>query len=118
MQIRQGDVYWVDLGIASGSPPAGLRPCVVIQGDAFNQSGIGSTIVCSITTSSVHAEAPGNVKLAPGEAGLKRASVVNVSQLTTLDKSDLLQKVGRLEANRIDAIRAGVALVIARSKWM
>ena len=77
--IRQGQVYWLDFGTAVGSAPAERHPCVVVQNDIFNQSAIGTSVVCLITSNLNRAKAPGNVLLKKGEANLQKASVVNVS---------------------------------------
>jgi mRNA interferase MazF len=102
--IRQGDVYWLDFGPSSGSAPAERHPCVVVQSDVFNRSRIATTVVCLITSNMDRASAPGNVALAKGDARLPKPSVVNVSQLVTVDKIDLEERAGRLP----DAARASV----------
>src|SRR5262245_47136059 len=94
--IRQGDVYWLDFGESAGSAPAERHPCVVVQSDVFNQSRISTTVVCLITSNLNRAAAPGNVSLKKGDAHLPQASVVNVSQIVTVDKSELDERIGRL----------------------
>ena len=89
MTVRQGEVYWLDLGAAPGSGPAHRHPHVVVQNDLFNRSRISTTVVCSVTSKLGRAGAPGNVRLEVGEGGLPKASVVNVSQLYTVDKAEL-----------------------------
>ena len=113
-EIRQGDVYWIDFGRTPGSGPADRHPCVVVQGDLFNRSRIATTVVCLITSNLGRASAPGNVALRKGEANLPKASVVNVSQLLTVDKSDLDERIGRLPADRIDGILRGLHLLFER----
>jgi mRNA interferase MazF len=112
--IRQGDVYWIDFGPPKGSAPADRHPCVVVQSDTFNQSLISTTVVCLITSNLRHALAPGNVALKRGDAHLPKASVVNVSQVTTVDKADLGEQIGRLQPATIDAIRGGLQLLFDR----
>jgi mRNA interferase MazF len=112
--IRQGDVYWVDFGVAAGSAPAERHPCVVVQSDLFNRSRIMTTVVCLVTSNLARAEAPGNVLLEPGEGNLPRPSVVNVSQVVTVDKADLSERVGRLPVTKVDAIRRGLHLLFDR----
>jgi len=112
--IRQGEVYWIDFGAAVGSAPAERHPCVVVQNDLFNRSRIMTTVVCLITSNLTRAEAPGNVLLERGEGDLKRPSVVNVSQVVTVDKSELSERVGRLPAGKVDAIRRGLQLLFDR----
>jgi mRNA interferase MazF len=109
--IHQGDVYWVDLGEPAGSGSGYRHPHVVIQNDVFNASRIRTTIVCALTSNLKRAEAPGNVLLASGEAKLPKASVVLVSQLLTIDKSQLVDYIGTLSNRRIREIVAGVYLL-------
>ena len=110
--IRQGDVYWSDLGTPSGSGPGFLHPYVVVQNDVFNRSNIGTVVVCSLSSSLHLAKAPGNVLLEVGEANLPKRSVVNVSQVYTLDKEDLVEKIGTLSPDRIQEILDGLFLLL------
>jgi mRNA interferase MazF len=110
--IRQGDLYWYDFGVAVGSGPADVHPCVVIQGDDFNSTAIQTTVVCLITSNTRLARAAGNVLLPLGMAGLTKESVVNVSQIFTVDKRHLQERLGRLSAPAVDAIRAGIHLLV------
>jgi mRNA interferase MazF len=110
--IKQGDVYWIDLGEPSGSAPGYRHPHVVIQNDLFNRSRINTVVVCALTSNLRRAEAPGNVLLTPGEANLPKRSVVNVSQIFTVDKSDLVEKIGTLSPQRIREILDGVHLLL------
>jgi len=110
--ISQGDVFWVDFDIPDGSGPGYRRPCVVIQNNLFNISKINTVIVCIITSNMILAKSPGNVLLKKGEGGLPKDSLVNVSQVMTLDKSDLGEKMGALGKVRIKEIVAGVELFI------
>lgn len=112
MTIFQGEIYWIDLGEPQGSEPAYVRPCVVVQNDALNQSQIGTVIVCALTTNLRRAKAIGNVLLAENEANLPESSVVNVSQIFTVDKRLLTESVGRLSQEKIKAIIEGIKLII------
>jgi mRNA interferase MazF len=112
MVIRQGDIFWVDLGTPSGSAPGYRHPHVVVQNNLFNQSKINTVVVCALTSNLKRAGAPGNVLLAKGEANLKKASVVNISQLVTVDKSDLTEKIGTLSPSRVEQIIDGIKLLI------
>ena len=112
MVINQGDVFWVDLGEPSGSEPGFRHPHVVIQNNVFNRSRISTAVVCSLTSNLRRAEAPGNVLLENGEANLPKQSVVNVSQIFTVDKRDLAEKIGTLSHQRVRQILDGVRLVI------
>ncbi|HEY3567170.1 MAG TPA: type II toxin-antitoxin system PemK/MazF family toxin [Thermoanaerobaculia bacterium] len=106
--IRQGDVYWFDFGTPSGSGPGFLRPCVVMQNDAFNESSINTVVVCALTSNLRRARVPGNVLLDKGEAGLPERSVVVVSQLFTVDKGDLLDKIGTISAEHVEQVFEGI----------
>lgn len=112
--VRQGDVYWLDFGAAKDSAPAERHPCVVVQSDAFNRSALATTVVCLITSNMSRAAAPGNVALRKGDAHLPKPSVVNVSQILTVDKRELSERIGRLPAAAVDAIRSGLHLLIDR----
>jgi len=106
--IRQGDVHWFDFETPSGSGPGFLRPCVVMQNDAFNESAINTVVVCALTSNLRRARVPGNVLLDKGEAGLPERSVVVVSQLFTVDKGDLLEKIGTLSAEHVEQVFEGI----------
>jgi mRNA interferase MazF len=112
MVINQGDVFWVDVGEPSGSEPGFRHPHVVIQNNVFNRSRISTAVVCALTSNLRRAEAPGNVLLENGEANLSKQSVVNVSQIFTVDKRDLEEKIGALSHRRVRQILDGVRLVI------
>jgi mRNA interferase MazF len=112
MVIEQGGIYWIDLGNPSGSSPGYRHPHVVIQNNIFNQSRINTVVVCVITSNLKRAEAPGNVLLDEGEGNLPKQSVVNVSQIFTVDKNDLEEKIGKLSRKRINELLAGVQLVL------
>ena len=110
--IRQGDVYWYDFGAAMGSGPADSHPCVVVQNDDFNETTIRTTVVCLITSNTRLARAPGNVQLPRGSAGLRKESVVNVSQIFTVDKRHLEKRIGKLSRPLMRVIRAGIHLLV------
>jgi len=113
-EVRQGDVYWIDFRPTAGSAPAERHPCVIVQSDAFNRSRIATTVVCLITSNVSRSHAPGNVALGKGEANLSRASVVNVSQIVTFDKAELVERIGRLPASTLDAVLKGLQLLFDR----
>lgn len=113
-EVRQGQVYWLDFGPAIGSAPAERHPCVIVQNDVFNRSAIRTTVVCLITSNLTRAGAPGNVPLKKGEANLPKASVVNVSQILTVEKADLVEHVGKLGAAAVAAVRDGLHLLFDR----
>jgi mRNA interferase MazF len=109
--IRQGEIYWLHFGPADGSAPAGRRPALVVQHDRFNRSHISTTVVAAVTSNLRLGAMPGNVRLRRGEAGLSRASVVNISQIRTLDKTRLGDRVGVLGAARMRDVLKGLALL-------
>lgn len=112
--ISQGEVWWADLPEPSGSEPGFRRPVVVVQGEAFNRSQI-ATVVCVPLTSNLRwAEAPGNVLLASTVTGLPKDSVANVSQLVTLDKSSLTDRVGKLSKAKLELVLFGIDVVLGR----
>ena len=110
--ISQGDLLWVDLGEPSGSRPGFRRPFVVVQNDVFNSSRLTTVIVCALTSNLRRAEAPGNVLLAKGEGKLSKDSVVNVTQLFTIDKAELTNRIGRLGKDRVAEVLRGIRLVL------
>ncbi len=110
--IHQGDVYWVELDEPTGSEPGYRHPHVVIQNNLFNHSQIRTVIVLALTSNLKRAAAPGNVMLEKGEANLPKQSVVNVSQVFTVDKSQLDEYIGTLSAKRVREILNGIRLVI------
>jgi mRNA interferase MazF len=110
--IRQGEVYWLQFGQPEGSAPAGRRPALVVQHDRFNRSAISTTVIVAITSNLRLAALPGNVRLSRGEAGLPRASVVNVSQIRTIDRTRLAERVGLLGAPRIREVLKGLTLLL------
>jgi mRNA interferase MazF len=112
--IRQGQVYWIDFGPRVGSALADRHPCVVVQNDIFNRSAIQTTVVCLITSNLTRAKAPGNVLLQKGDGGLSKSSVVNVSQILTVDKAELVDYIGNLNPNSANAVRAGLQLLFGR----
>lgn len=112
MIIRQGDVYWIDLGDPEGSEPGYRHPHVVVQNDVFNHSRINTVVVCALTSHLKRAAVPGNVLLKRGEANLKKDSVVNISQILTVNKSDLNERIGTLAPVRLKQIIAGLKLLI------
>ena len=112
MVIRQGDIFWIDLGRPSGSAPGYRHPHVIIQNNLFNRSRISTVMVCALTSNLKRAEAPGNVLLARGEANLPKRSVVNVSQIFTVDKAALVERIGTLSPQRVREILDGIRLIL------
>jgi mRNA interferase MazF len=111
MEIKQGDIYWIDLGEPQGSEPGYLRPYVIIQNDLLNRSQIRTVIFCALTTNLRRGKAIGNVLLDVGEGDLPEQTVVNVSQIFTVDKAFLTEKIGQLYQARVRQILAGLILI-------
>jgi len=111
--MRRGDVWWVDLPEPIASEPGFRRPVVILQSNDFNRSHINTVVAATITSNTRLAKAPGNVALSSKSVGLNRESVVNVSQLVTLDRSFLTKKVGRLSSSKMLDVDQGVRLVLA-----
>ncbi|HZY65840.1 MAG TPA: type II toxin-antitoxin system PemK/MazF family toxin [Rubrobacteraceae bacterium] len=95
-----------------GSEPGYRRPAVVVQNDLFNTSNIRTVVVCALTTNLRRAGAPGNVLLDPGEANLLQQSVVNISQVFTVDQRDLVEKIGSLDSERASQVISGINLLL------
>ena len=112
MVIKQGEIYWVDLAEPTGSEPGYRHPHIVAQNNLFNASRINTVVVCSLTSSLKRAKAPGNVLLNQDEANLPKQSVVNISQIFTVNKSDLVEKIGQVSEKRLTEILDGIKLLI------
>jgi mRNA interferase MazF len=110
--IQRGEIWWADLPEPRRSEPGYRRPVLVVQADSFNLSRIQTAIVAAITTNLELAEAPGNVLLPARSAGLTRDSVVNVSQLLTLDRSFLAEPAGTLPPRLQRSVDEGLRLVL------
>lgn len=112
MDISQGDIFWVELGTPSGSAPGYRHPHVVVQNNLFNKSNINTVVICALTSNLKRAGAPGNVLLAEGEANLPKRSVINISQIFTVDRSNLDEKIGTLSKKRTQEVLDGIRLLI------
>lgn len=110
----QGDVYWVSFGMSGDSGPSGKRPAIVIQNDLLNRSNIRTTVVTLLASNKKLSRVPGNILLKKGTANLPKASVVVVSQIATVDKSRLLEKIGTLEKDEIEEILKNCQIVISQ----
>jgi mRNA interferase MazF len=112
MVISQGDIYWIDLEIPPGSEPGYRHPHVIVQNNLINQSRIHTVIVCQLTSNLKRAELPGNVLLNKQETNLSKDSVVNVTQILTVDKSRLGDYIGTLSRRRVLEILEGIRLIM------
>jgi len=100
----QGDIYWVRFGYSGDSGPSGKRPAVIIQNDLLNRSKIQTTVVVLLTSNLKLGDVPGNVELKKGIANLSKASVVVVSQISTVAKNRLLEKIGTLSRKKLEQV--------------
>ncbi len=113
MVINQGDIYWIELDEPEGSEPGFKHPHVIVQNNLFNRSKIKTVMVCPLTSNLKRAAAPGNVLLGKKESNLPKESVVNVSQLFTVDKSQLDEYIGTLSSKRMAEILKGINLILS-----
>src|ERR1039457_5948429 len=112
MVISQGEVWWAELPVPVGSMPGFRRPVVVVQGEALNRSRI-STVVCVPLTGNLRwADAPGNVPLSARLTGLPKDSVANVSQVLTLDRDPLTERVGKPPRAKVELLLSGIDTVL------
>jgi mRNA interferase MazF len=109
---RRGDIFWVDFSPGKGSEPLGRRPGLVIQCDALNDSKLNTVVMVAITSNLKFAELPGNVSLRKGEANMPKSCVINVTQLKSVDKSSLVEKIGSLPDKKMEEFFAGLKLVM------
>ena len=112
VKARQGDIFWVRFGRSGDSGPSGKRPAVIIQNDLLNRSNIRTTVVALITSNIKLGKIPGNVRLKRGAGNIPKTSVVVVSQIATVDKTRLLEKIGMLNKETIERILNGCHMVI------
>ena len=112
MVIRKGSIYWVDFSPGKGSEPIGRRPGLVVQNDLLNDSKLNTVIVVAITSTLKFGELPGNIILQKGEANLPKRSVVNLTQIKTVDKHSLKEKIGSLTQKRLADVYEGMKLIM------
>lgn len=111
--MRRGEIWWASLGRPRGSAPGYRRPVLIIQSDEFNESRIQTVVAAAITSNVALAQAPGNVAIRARESGLERESVVNASQIVTIDKSTLEKRAGVLTSRTMEEIEDGIRLVLS-----
>ena len=110
MVVRRGEIWWANLPDPVGSEPGYRRPVLILQADRFCESALRTVVCVGITSNIALAMAPGNVHLPSRESGLPKASVVNVTQIMTLDKNFLLQKIRSLNAAHLSLVEDGIRL--------
>jgi mRNA interferase MazF len=113
MVIVRGEIWWAELDEPAGSGPGYRRPVLIIQSDAFNRSRIGTVVVAALTSNMRLGDVPGNVILQPDESHLPRECVINVSQILTLDRRFLAERVGEVPRNILDRVEDGLRLVLS-----
>jgi mRNA interferase MazF len=111
--MERGEIWWASLNSPKGSEPGFRRPVLIVQSDAFNRSRIRTIIAVVVTSNLRLANAPGNIELSAKQSKLPKPSVVNVSQLVTLDKAFLGSRVGRLDEKTMRLVDAGLRLVLS-----
>ena len=110
--MRRGEIWWASLPEPAGSGPGFRRPVLILSANSFNESRISTLIAVVITSNLRLGDAPGNVRLPARGLGLSKASVVNVSQIITLDKSFLTQRIGKLPPRLQTTVDDGIRLVL------
>jgi len=111
--MKRGEIWWASLTPSEGSGPGYRRPILIVQANSFNQSQISTVLVSVITSNLALAEAPGNVRISRSDSGLQKASVVNISQILTIDRQLLTGRVGVLPGRTMDRIDEGLKLVLS-----
>src|SRR5215471_4027864 len=114
MVISQGEIWRADLPSPAGSGPGFRRPVIVVQGDALNRSRIATTVCVPLTSNLKWGLAPGNLRLSARLTGLPKDSVANVSQIVTLDKNLLTDRVGKLPRQKLESVLSGIDVVLGK----
>ena len=114
MVISQGEIWWANLPVPAGSGPGFRRPVVVVQGDGLNRSRIATVVCVPLTSNLKWALAPGNVRLSARTTGLPKESVANTSQIVTIDKDVLKERVGKLPVLKLELLLSGIDVVLGR----
>lgn len=114
MVVSQGEIWWAGLKVPHGSEPGYKRPVVVIQGTDVNRSNIATVICIPLTSNLKWSNAPGNVTLTSKQTGLPKKSVANVSQIITLDRKALIERVGIISKKKMELIFSGIDIIFGR----
>jgi mRNA interferase MazF len=110
--IRRGEIWWASLREPEGSEPGYRRPVLVMQTKEFNESSIRTVVVLTVTSNLRLAGAPGNVLCHKRDTGLAKDSIVNVSQVATVNKARLTERVGVLPSSLMQEVEAGLRVVL------
>ena len=112
--ISQGEVWWAELDVPTGSGPGYRRPVVIVQGNPLNRSRLATVVCVPMTSNLAWANAPGNVLILAAESGLPKDSVAHPSQIVSVDRRTLTEHAGRLSAKKLQLVMAGVDVVLGR----
>ncbi len=110
--MKRGEIWWASLPPATGSGPGYLRPVLIVQANSFNKSKISTVLVASVTSNLALAQAPGNVRISKSDSGLSKISVVNISQVLTIDRMILTKRVKLLPGKVLARVNEGLKLVL------
>ena len=111
--MKRGEVWWASLSQPEGSGPGYRRPVLIVQANSFNESHISTILVSVITSNLALAQAPGNVRIGKSDSGLPKASVVNVSQILTIDRQFLTERIESLPGRVMERVNEGLKLVMS-----
>ena len=109
--MKRGEIWWASLPPATGSGPGYRRPVLVVQANSFNDSKISTVLVAVITSNLALAQAPGNVRISKSDSGLSKPSIVNISQILTIDREFLTKRVKSLPGKILARVNEGLRLV-------
>ena len=109
--MQRGEVWWIDFGAPRESEPGFLRPGVILSSDAFNRTPLRTLIVAAVTTNPITGSFPGNFEIGRSQ-GVERASFVNLTQIAAVNRSDMIRRLGRLNARQNQQLDAGLRLVL------
>ena len=110
--MLRGEIWWADLPTPVASEPGYRRPIVIIQDDTFTQSNLRTVIAIVITSNLELARSPGNVFLPSRQTGLPKDSVANVSQVLSIDKIFLTERIGSIPRDLQDEIDEGLRMIL------
>ena len=114
VDVSQGEIWWADLPAPAGSAPGFRRPVVIVQGNHLNRSRIATVVCVPLTSNLTWARAPGNVLLPGNAAGLPKDSVANASQIITVDRAVLAERVVKLPPKHVAQVMSGIDVVLGR----